>query len=116
MKFWGSINDVTGPSERLYVLKHIIRMRVRLKEVLEILLRRVSRAIIGGNPGSNIGRSIIVRETGELGLHRLSDQILIDKWAMIWRGFHADPSTKAATEGLLNRALRIGQSSSTQVS
>jgi hypothetical protein len=47
-------------------------------------------------------------DTGGLGLQRLSDTILIDKWAMIWRGLHADTSTRIATEGLLHRALRLG--------
>ena len=51
------------------------------------------------------------RDTGGMGLGRLSDQILCDKWAMTWRGLHADLSTRIATEGLLNRALRIGQTS-----
>ena len=51
-------------------------------------------------------------DTVGMGLHRLSDQILMDKWAMIWSGLHADQSTRIATKCLLHRAFRIGQSSS----
>jgi hypothetical protein len=47
-------------------------------------------------------------DTGGMGLARLSDQIIIDKWAMLWRGLHADLSTRTATDGLLYRALRLG--------
>ena len=49
-------------------------------------------------------------DTGGLGLHRLSDQILLDKWAMIWRARFADNSTRVAMDGLLNRAYRLGHS------
>ena len=48
-------------------------------------------------------------DTGGLGLSRLSDRILLDKWAMLWRGLHSDKFTRIATEGLLHRALRIGR-------
>jgi len=47
-------------------------------------------------------------DTGGLRLSRLSDQILMDKWARIWHGLHSDLSTQVATEGLLHRALRLG--------
>jgi len=49
------------------------------------------------------------KEIGELGITRLSDQINIDKWAMMIRGLYSDRFTRTATLGILNRSLRIGQ-------
>ena len=37
------------------------------------------------------------------------DQINIDKWAMMVRGFYSDSATSVATLGILNRCLRIGK-------
>ena len=51
-------------------------------------------------------------DVGGMNLSRLSDQIILDKWAMIWRGLKADIYTKTATEALLHRSLRIGQTPS----
>jgi len=51
------------------------------------------------------------QDTGKLGLSRLSEQIIMDKWAMICRGLHSDLSTRVVTEGLLHRALRLGHTS-----
>jgi len=56
----------------------------------------------------------MTEDVGGMGLPYLADQILLDKWAMMWWGLQADPSTRIEMEGLLNRALRIGQSSSDQ--
>jgi len=39
-------------------------------------------------------------DTGGLPLSRLSDRILMDKWAMMWGGLHSDLSTYISTEGL----------------
>jgi len=50
-------------------------------------------------------------DTGGMELSRLSDQILIEKWAMIWRGLHSDLSTRTATKGLLQQALQLGNTS-----
>jgi exonuclease III len=49
------------------------------------------------------------KEIGGLGITRLSDQINIDKWAMMVRGLYSDRFTRTATLGILNRSLRIGQ-------
>jgi hypothetical protein len=49
------------------------------------------------------------KEIGGLGITRLSDQINIDKWAMMIRGLYSDRFTRTATLGILNRSLRIGQ-------
>ena len=49
------------------------------------------------------------KEVGGLGITRLSDQINIDKWAMMVRGLYSDQFTSTATLGILNRSLRIGQ-------
>jgi len=49
------------------------------------------------------------KEIGGLGITRLSDQINIDKWAMMVRGLYSDQFTRTATLGILNRSLRIGQ-------
>jgi len=46
-----------------------------------------------------------------MGLSRLSDQIHIDKWAMLWRGLYSNLSTTTTKEGLLHRALRLGHTS-----
>ena len=51
----------------------------------------------------------MAEDVGGMNLPRLSDQILLDKWAMIWRGLRADSHTRIATEGLLHRAMRTGQ-------
>ena len=42
-------------------------------------------------------------DNGEMDLLRLSDHIFIDKWAL------TTLSTRVATEGLLNSAIRIGR-------
>jgi hypothetical protein len=44
-----------------------------------------------------------------MGIMRLSDQINIDKWAMLVRGLYSDKDTSMATQGILQRSLRIGQ-------
>jgi len=49
------------------------------------------------------------KEIGGLGITRLSDQINIDKWAMMVRGLYSDRFTRTATLGILNRSLRIKQ-------
>ena len=49
------------------------------------------------------------RDVGGMGITRLSDQINIDKWAMMVRGLYSDTSTTMATVGILNRSLRIGK-------
>jgi exonuclease III len=49
------------------------------------------------------------RDVGGLGITRLSDQINIDKWAMLVRGLYSDKATITATLGILNRSLRIGR-------
>jgi len=62
-------------------------------------------------PSSSNAALYMPPDTGGLGLSWLSDQILMEKWAMIWRGLHLDHSTRVATEGLLHRALRLGHTS-----
>ena len=47
------------------------------------------------------------KEVGGLNIIRLSDQINIDKWAMMIRGLYSDSATAVATLGILNRCLRI---------
>ena len=48
-------------------------------------------------------------DVGGMGLTRLSDQILLDKFAMLHRGLHSDSQTRQAIMGLLERSLRISQ-------
>jgi len=49
------------------------------------------------------------REVGGMGIPRLSDQINVDKWAMMVRCIYSDAATSTATLGILNRCLRMGQ-------
>ena len=49
-------------------------------------------------------------DVGGMGLTRLSDQIILDKYAMLHRGLHSDSHTRQATNGLMERSLRIGLS------
>jgi len=49
------------------------------------------------------------KEVGGMGIMRLSDQIIIDKWAMMVRGLYSDNDTSMATQGILQRSLQIGQ-------
>jgi len=49
------------------------------------------------------------KEVGGLGIMRLSDQINIDKWAMLVCGLYSDNDTSMATQGILQRSLHIGQ-------
>ena len=48
-------------------------------------------------------------DVGGTGIPRLSDQINIDKWAMLTRGLHSDMQTARAAQSLLQRSLRIGR-------
>ena len=48
-------------------------------------------------------------DVGGIGLRRLSDQINLDKWAMLTRGLYSDRETVVATNSLLLRSLRISQ-------
>jgi len=48
-------------------------------------------------------------EVGGLRITRLSDQINIDKWAMLIRGLYSNQPTRTATLRILNPSFRIGQ-------
>jgi hypothetical protein len=48
-------------------------------------------------------------DVGGMGLRRLSDQIILDKFTMLHRGLHSDLHSYVATAGLMDRSLRIGQ-------
>ena len=61
-------------------------------------------------PGTATAALYMATDVGGMGLTRLSDQIVLDKFAMLHRGLHSDPHTCQATLGLLERSLRIGLS------
>jgi len=82
-----------------------------LKELrkLDIPLNSLSKIHLKLLPSAPNASLYMGKEVGGMGITRLSDQINIEKWAMLVCGLYSDNDKSMATQGILQRSLQIGQ-------
>jgi len=82
-----------------------------LKELrkLDIPLNGLYKQHLKLLPSAPVDALFMGMEVGRMGIIRQIGQISIAKWAMLVRGLYSDNGMSMATQGILRRSLRMGQ-------